>query len=74
MGTLATWQLSVKGMMASLPKSLNNEGERKAKKKTQTNASDTVVSHSYWLRENLPNFLRGHVVKEKEVMALLWKK
>lgn len=32
MGTLATWQLGVKGIMASLLKSSNNEGEREENK------------------------------------------
>lgn len=33
METLATWQLGVKGMMASLLKSLNNEGEKEEENK-----------------------------------------
>lgn len=33
MGTLATWQLGVKGIMASLLKSSNNEGEREEENK-----------------------------------------
>lgn len=36
MGTLATWQLSEKGMMAPLLKSLNNEGEREEKNQPKT--------------------------------------